>query len=401
MRQWMALIGFGSRRFLILLLAIAVFLKLDSLANAGPIDSAYSITNVASPPSIGATWTGQDAAGEWFGSEFVAEPTSLAKQPITWNNGQLSFLAGNSLGYVAAVNSSGQAVGNLYGNASSPNSPDVNNQAFLYSNGALTNLGTFGYQQSGAEAISGNGQIAIWVRTGSGANVSQNVIIDNSGNLTQVPAAMPNATMAPITINNSGQVLGTFESPATNAAHAFLYSGGKTIDLGALQNSPNLWNMPTALSSNGIVVGTSSTDNTWHGAMGAYIYQNGVTTAIPLYNGNAFTPLSVNAQGQVLGAVTVGSNSFLSMLYNSGTGTFETLNSLVPSSAQWGNLFGQRIDDQGDIFGYSTVNGQQQFFELTPNGPGSEAPVPEPSTWLIFIALSCAGILRKRLSTAP
>jgi hypothetical protein len=86
----MALIGFGSRRFLILLLANAVFLKLNSLANARPIDSAYSITNLASPPSIGVTWTGQDAAGEWLESEFVAEPTSLARQPITWNNGRVA-----------------------------------------------------------------------------------------------------------------------------------------------------------------------------------------------------------------------------------------------------------------------------------------------------------------------
>jgi probable HAF family extracellular repeat protein len=182
----MALIGFGSCRFLILLLAITVFLKLNSLANARPIDSAYSITNVASPPSIGVAWTGQDAAGEWLGSEFMAEPTSLARQPITWENGR--------------------------------------------------------------------------VRNGSGANTSQIVIIDNGGNRTQVPAAMPNTTMTPIAINNSGHVLGTFESPATNAGHAFPYSGGKTIDLGALQNSPDLWNMPTAVSSNGIVVGTSSTD---------------------------------------------------------------------------------------------------------------------------------------------
>jgi hypothetical protein len=46
------------------------------------------------------------------------------------------------------------------------------------------------------------------VRNGSGASISQNVIIDNSGNRTQVPAAMPNATMTPIAINNSddGQV---------------------------------------------------------------------------------------------------------------------------------------------------------------------------------------------------
>ena len=64
----------------------------------------------------------------------MAEPTSLARQPITWNNGR--------------------------------------------------------------------------VRNGSGASISQNVIIDNSGNRTQVPAAMPNATMTPIAINNSdgGQV---------------------------------------------------------------------------------------------------------------------------------------------------------------------------------------------------
>ena len=33
------------------------------------------------------------------------------------------------------------------------------------------------------------------VRNGSAASISQNVIIDDSGNRTQVPAAMPNATI--------------------------------------------------------------------------------------------------------------------------------------------------------------------------------------------------------------
>jgi probable HAF family extracellular repeat protein len=182
---------------------------------------------------------------------------------------------------MTSVNASGQAVGNLYSGTPSPQFPEGNSQAVLYANGALTNLATFGYQQSGAAAINDNGQIAIWVQNGSAQNFSQNVIIDQNGNLTNVPAASPNAIMRPIASNNSGQVLGTYDSSTTNATHAFLFSGGKTIDLGALLNSPNLMNSPIALSSNGIVVGMSSTDNTWHGAIAPYIYQNGVTAAFP------------------------------------------------------------------------------------------------------------------------
>ena len=367
---------------------------------SGPIDSAYSVAKLASPVgNTDALWAGKDSAGEWFGGEFVPPrpgESTLATQPVAWNNGLLTQFAGNWLGAVSGVNAAGQAVGSLYGNFSSPQLPDVNNQAFLYDNGTLTNLGTFGYQQSGATAISADGQIALWVRNGSGQSTSQQVIIDNNGKLTAVPAAVPNAIMSALAINNAGQVLGTFESP--NGQHAFLYSGGKTIDIGALQNQPQPVDSPSALSSTGIVVGLSSTDNTWHSALCAYMYHNGVTSSIPLYNGNEFLPTSVNAQGQVLGSIAVGNNISLGLLYNSATGSMVTLNSLIPSNTQFGNLIGTNIDDQGDIIAYSNVNGQFQYFELTPNGPGSEAPVPEPSTWIIFIALSGTGILKKRFS---
>jgi len=374
----------------------------ESAARSGPIGTGYSITSLGSNPGPyeGTTWDAWNSSGVWIGN-MPAGPSqgSTATEPVAWINGKFTQLAGSSLGYTSAVNDSGEIVGGLYSSvASSSQTTNANNQAFVYNNGTLFALGTFGHQASGASAISNNGQIAIWVQDGNNASGTRNALIDNNGTVTQVPAPVPNAFLMPTAINNAGQVIGQFTAPDLNSEHAFLYSAGKTIDLGALQNSPNLSNSPAALSSNGIVVGESSTDSTWHGAMGAYIYQNGVMTAIPAYQGNEFLPRSVNAQGEVVGSVLLANNSILSLLYNSQTGSYVALNSLIPSSSQWGNLIGTEIDDQGRIYGYSVVNGQQDLFVLFPDGPGPENPVPEPSTWLVFITLAGSVIVRKRFA---
>jgi probable HAF family extracellular repeat protein len=381
-----------------------LYTALAPYARCGPIESAYSITEVPTVPTVPspatpyvAGWR-EDAAGTWFGNEFVFSTMydggMLGTEPVKWSNGVLSPLAADTYGFVNDMNAAGQVVGDLEGPITNQPPTGTNDQAYLYSGGTLTMLGTFGARQSNALAISGNGQIAIGLQNANTTTAPESIIIDKNGAITPIPAPSPNASMGVTAINNAGQVLGSYLSPTTNASHAYLYSDGKTIDLGALVNSPNLMNNPIAMSSNGIVVGMSSTDTTWHGAMGAYIYYNGVMSAIPNYNGNEFIPSQVNAQGLVLGNIWLGNTNYESALYNSVTGSMELLNSLIPASASVGTLVASTIDDQGDIFASATVNGQTVSYELTPNEPGNVSPVPEPSTWLISIIMAGAVALR-------
>lgn len=206
--------------------------------------------------------------------------------------------------------------------------------------------------------------------------------------------------MQPTAINNAGQVIGTFTS-ATGNYQGFFYSGGKTIELGGLQgSSPSFTNTPLALSSNGIVAGIAYIPNSSPAQSPAYIYVNGVMSTIPLYRGNQFIPSSVNAQGLVLGGATIAVNNFSNfqqLLYNSTNGVFTPLTSLLPANSGWTVNSGLSINDQGQILATATENGVAHLVELSPISPGTEAPVPEPGTFLIFGLIACAVAVRQRV----
>ncbi len=257
-------------------------------------------------------------------------------------------------------------------------------------------MGNFGSSAAGGIAISNNGLIAAAVVA---PNNSSSVVIDNGGTLVQIPPAVAGASMQPTAINNAGQVIGGFTSQAGNY-EGFFYSGGKTIELGGLQGSSALFtNSPLALSSNGIVVGTAYTSNAPQGQSVGYIYINGVMSRIPTYQGNEFTPESVNSKGIVLGTVAIGAGSSTTLeplLYNSSTGVFTPLSALLPAGSAWTANLGLSIDDQGQISARATENGVLHLVELSPVGLGGAAPVPEPGTFLILETIACAVAVRHR-----
>ena len=304
--------------------------------------------------------------------------------------------APNNMGYVQAVNASGKIVGSI-SDYSSLTGTTSNSRSFVYSNGQLTDLGNFGYASSGGIKISDSGLIAAGVVAADG---SSHVIIDNSGQITAIPQPVAGAgQMEPTAINNAGQVIGTYDSSTSNSL-GFLYSGGKTITLGSLGGSNGLFtNWPIALSSNGIVVGIASTPNSSQAAP-SYIYQNGVMSSIPLYQGIVFNPTSVNSHGLVLGSAPIGVNnlsSFTQLLYNSTTGIFTPLSSLLPANSGWSVDWGISINDQGQILARASENGIEHLVELSPLGPGEVTPVPEPGTFLIFGLITGAVAVRKRV----
>jgi probable HAF family extracellular repeat protein len=380
--------------------SLACLLMVTPYASADAISSGYQVTDLGAYPGPyqGAAWTGSSPSGVIIGSlPYTNGDRQPPTQPAAWINGQLTMLAApNIMGYSQAVNASGQIVGTIsdYRSFSGTTS---NSRSFVYSNGQLTDLGNFGYASSGNVRISDNGLIAAGVVASDG---SSHVIIDSSGKITEIPQPVAGVgQMEPTAINNAGQLIGRYDSSTSNSL-GFLYSGGKTITLGALQGSNGLFtNWPIAVSSNGIVVGLASTPNSTQAAP-SYIYQNGVMSSIPLYQGIVFNPTSVNSHGLVLGAAPIGVNnvsSFTQLLYNSTTGIFTPLSSLLPANSGWSLEAGISINDQGQILARASENGIDHLVELSPVGPGEVTPVPEPGTFLIFGLIAGAVAVRKRV----
>ena len=166
----------------------------------------------------------------------------------------LSFIGRNAWGGVqytvtalgggspTGINASGQVVG-FVGTSTATD-------AFLYSNGTMTDLGTLGGSDSYAYGINDNGQIVGYTDRG-GINDNVQAFLYSNGTTTDL------GPWAAIGINKSGEVVGN--SPNY---HACLYSNGTTTDLGS-------WRA-IGINDSGVVVGNSGNQ--------ACLYSNGTMT---------------------------------------------------------------------------------------------------------------------------
>jgi probable HAF family extracellular repeat protein len=115
-------------------------------------------------------------------------------------------------------------------------------------------------------------------------------------------------------VNNSGVVVG-YGWITTADNHAFLYTGGQTVDLGTLGG-----NDATALDINdaGQVVGVSATAS---GVGHAFLYANGQMTDLGTPAGaSASSAVAINRNGQIAGSADFGNLSHV-VLYSNGVWT--------------------------------------------------------------------------------
>ena len=134
--------------------------------------------------------------------------------------------------------------------------------AFLYSSGQMTALATLGRYSSGY-AINNAGQVVGWADTGAG--MTQAFLYTN-GQATYLGTDNGVA----YDINNAGQVVGASFN-ASGFGHAFLYSNGQMTDLGALPG--HIGSVSNAISSVGQITGESHL--TQGGPTHAILYTNG------------------------------------------------------------------------------------------------------------------------------
>jgi probable HAF family extracellular repeat protein len=181
------------------------------------------------------------------------------------------------------VNDNGQVTGVAYAPNSSGN---INEHAFLYSGGVMTDLGTLGGQNSSGNAI-----------------------------------------------NASGQVAGTADMPGiqnNQKRHAFLYSGGVMTDLGTLEGFSYSQSYATAINASGQITGNSDTLN----GTRAFLYAGGVMTNLGTFGGGSLTEgEGINSIGQVTGWGTTSSFATHAFLYSSGTMT--DLNTMIDPTSGW------------------------------------------------------------------
>jgi probable HAF family extracellular repeat protein len=163
-------------------------------------------------------------------------------------------------------------------------------------------------------------------------------------------------------INSTGQVAGDAAFDASGHSHAFLYSGGHMTDLGTLPG--DIVSGATALNKSGQVVGNSTSNAgrrsfLWQSSTGMTDLGNlgGSSTSA-----QAIDNATTNHGVQVVGFGNTAAGGPHAWLWqNDGLGITD-LNTLIPAGSGWVLTYAEGINDNQQIVGQGTINGQAHAF---------------------------------------
>lgn len=217
-------------------------------------------------------------------------------------------------GVATSVNNLGDAVGYSY-------IDPINRHAFLYSNGAMTDIDSFG-GYSVAFAINDEGAI-VGLASPTDNGIATAFVYSQGVTTNIFPLGTESDARG---INNRGQVVGEFLTADQTAFHGFLYSDGVITDLGSADSPETI---AFAINDQQQVTGTT------------------------------FVPFETTCSG--VPCVQYAPHAFF---YEDGNTT--DLNTLIPRASGWVLSWGMGINSKGQIAGYGVLNDKFRAFLLTP-----------------------------------
>lgn len=289
-----------------------------------------------------------------------------------------------------AVNDAGVVVGELNNDSS---------RAFVYSGGVMSGLTRLAGDNDNGVAhdlnnagvivgISSNGTASRptkWTHSGNG------YVPSDLGTIAGTPASTGRAWA----INENGVVVG-LSLNGSGTSQATLWNAGAITNLTSLGDGTR-FSQAYALNKNLQVVGASSTGQTVGQLIGttsttsitrAFRWQGGVMTELPPLN--LYTPtndgpttnyhsvaMDINDAGVIVGnSQRIAGSAAVATLWKNDVPT--DLNTFLPAESGWVLRSAEGINENGDIVGFGTFNGEARAFLLqrkVPDVPVTTVPV--------------------------
>jgi probable HAF family extracellular repeat protein len=289
------------------------------------------------------------------------------QHPILYRHGTPIDIGLGFGGAAVSINDAGQVAGSL--------SVTGGTHLFLYSQGVTTDLGTLpNLPYATPYAMNSSGEI-VGFSTKPYPNYAPHAFLYSNGAMTDID--LTSFGGAAFGINDASQVTGFTYTAGGITYHAFIYENGAITDLGTLAGFSNSASWGYAINAHGQVAGTSDTSD---GGSHAFLYSNGVMSDLGTlggsysWPGNDFYVHAINGPGQVVGTSYLADNRTTHAFVSSG-GMMADLNSLIPADSGWTLEVANAINDAGQITGYGYINGLKHAFLLTPTQTAAPATI--------------------------
>jgi probable HAF family extracellular repeat protein len=225
-------------------------------------------------------------------------------------------------------------------------------EAFLYSNGAMKNLGTLGGNSAIGNGINASGQVAGYSQNSAG---TYRAFVTSNGTMSDI-GDLGGGSAVGYAINDAGDVVGSAVT-AEGENHPFLYSGGKMIDLGTLGSSDNnWWNVAQGINNSAVVVGTSYNAQ---GNFFGFVWSNGKMTKMGTLGGFWSDATAINNKNQITGQAYTTNGSAHAYIASGTTGKLIDLGTIAGSTS---SVWGIDINDSGIVVGRSTFQNTYHAF---------------------------------------